>query len=386
MADTSSVQIGALKESTWGTTPASALNARRFVSENLGKRAETIRSDEIDPTAMVTDIVRLGSNQDGGINLELSGQTYDEEFAAVLRSADFPAIDSMAETTISTSDTDNSFNDSATGFPALVVGQWIKVAGFTTAANNGFFQVVSRTTAKVVVTGGTLVTETAGDSVIIQSSTIANGVVQTSFTLEKNFSDITQFFYFQGCRIAELSLDLVSKAKITGTINYLGKAAAALAATTVGTGAYGAATTTRIMNASGHVAKVVENNAPLAPPVYAKSINWSYNTNLRIKDAVANTEAIGIGYGRSVVAGKMQAYFEDEVLFDKYMSDTTSSLAIPVQGPDGYAYVFSFPSIVFTNGDIISGGNDDDVLAELDWEAKKDATQLIMARIDRFNP
>jgi hypothetical protein len=63
--------------------------------------------------------------------------------------------------TLSAASADNSFNDSANGLAGLVVNQWIRVSGFTTAANNGYFKIVSVTAAKVVVKGGTLVVETA---------------------------------------------------------------------------------------------------------------------------------------------------------------------------------------------------------------------------------
>lgn len=70
--------------------------------------------------------------------------------------------------TVSASSTDNSFNDSGSGFPALSAGDLIQVAGFTDSANNGEFRVVSRTAAKVIVTDDTtLVTEAAGDDVTV---------------------------------------------------------------------------------------------------------------------------------------------------------------------------------------------------------------------------
>lgn len=63
--------------------------------------------------------------------------------------------------TVSVSSTDNSFNDSASGFPALLkAGDVIECAGFANASANARHLVVSATAAKVVV-GTTLTTETA---------------------------------------------------------------------------------------------------------------------------------------------------------------------------------------------------------------------------------
>jgi len=67
-----------------------------------------------------------------------------------------------AATTISAADSDDSFNDSASGFPAnLVAGDVVEASSFTAAADNGRFIVVSATTAKIVVDAA-LTTEAAG--------------------------------------------------------------------------------------------------------------------------------------------------------------------------------------------------------------------------------
>lgn len=80
--------------------------------------------------------------------------------------------DDMAATTLSASSTDNSYNDSASGFPNLAEGDVVTVAGFTTAGNNGQATVVSRTASKLVVSGLTLTTEAAGDSVTVVCRTL----------------------------------------------------------------------------------------------------------------------------------------------------------------------------------------------------------------------
>ena len=68
--------------------------------------------------------------------------------------------------TLSADTTDDSFNDSANGFPFLYAGAKIFVAGFANAANNGQHTVVSRTAGKIIVTTN-LTTEAAGPSVTI---------------------------------------------------------------------------------------------------------------------------------------------------------------------------------------------------------------------------
>jgi hypothetical protein len=85
-----------------------------------------------------------------------------------------PPENLLAATTVSASATDNSFNDTAGGFPALLkAGDQVVSSGFTTAANVGRFVASGTPTVnKVIVTGGALVTEaapTAGANIIVQT-------------------------------------------------------------------------------------------------------------------------------------------------------------------------------------------------------------------------
>ena len=80
---------------------------------------------------------------------------------------------SYAATTISAANSDNSINDSASGFPELYEGDLISISGFTgTAANNRICEVVSRTTAKIIVTSlgndAAFVDDAAGETVTVR--------------------------------------------------------------------------------------------------------------------------------------------------------------------------------------------------------------------------
>lgn len=71
--------------------------------------------------------------------------------------------DNLAATTLSVDSTDQSFNDTASGFPLLTAGDLVTTSGFSTPSNNGIFTVVSRTSAKVVVATGSGLTTEAND-------------------------------------------------------------------------------------------------------------------------------------------------------------------------------------------------------------------------------
>lgn len=80
-----------------------------------------------------------------------------------------PGDNLIGKTTLSAASSDNSFNDTASGFPALAkAGDIIRVSGYQTAGNNGKFRLTgTQTTAKLIV-DATLTTEAAGPRVAIE--------------------------------------------------------------------------------------------------------------------------------------------------------------------------------------------------------------------------
>lgn len=384
MSDSSRVQLAGIAEVTWGITPASALTSIRYNTENLGHRKETTRSDEVRQDAQVTDIVEVGSNSDGGYDFEMSFLAHDIYYQGMLREDFTTAMAFGPVTTIDAAAGDNSFNDSGSGFgSALVPGQWIYSKGWVDPANNGYFEIVSATTAKIVVTGGILVTEAVGPSISFDASTLVNGVIEKSFTLEKNMTDATQFMALKGSRMDSLTLNIASRQKVTGAFGTMGKSGALLGVT-AGSGAYVAAPTNKILNASKNVGKLLEGGAVLGAGIFVQTLEVNYNNNLRIIDGVGQGEAVEIGYGRFTANGSLVALFEDEVLYDKYVNSTDSSISVVLTDPDGNTMVLSFPAVVYTNGDVVGSGNDNEVVVALEWEAKMHATQNVMVRIDKF--
>ena len=384
MSDSSQVALAGIAEATWGTTPASALTAIRYTTESLAHRRQTERSDEVRSDRQVTDIFPVGSNADGGYDFEMSYGSHDLYYEGIF-SGDFTAPVAIGPiTTIDAAVGDNSFNDSGSGFgTALVPGQWIQVQGFATGANNGYFEIVSATTAKIIVTGGTLITEAVGPSVSIEASTLTNGITKKHITIEKNFVDKTQFYAFQGCRMNTLTLNIASRSKVTGSFGIIGKHGL-LAQATAGSGAYTAANTNKVLTASANVGKLLEGGAVLGTGVFVQTLEANLSSNLRVVDGVGQEAAVEVGLGRFTVEGTLTALFEDEVLFDKYLNSTESSLSVVLTDADGNTMVLSFPAIVYTNGDVVGSGNDNEVVADLSWEAKMHSTQGVMARLDKM--
>ena len=104
------------------------------------------------------------------------------------------AVAISGATDISAVATGNKFQSSSTDFTAqnIARGQWIYVSGFTESANNGWFKVTEITDANnLAVSCGTLTNEGSGDSISIAGSYIWSGSTEHSYTLQQQFTDLT---------------------------------------------------------------------------------------------------------------------------------------------------------------------------------------------------
>ena len=382
MSDSSQVALRYIKEVTWDTTPAAALTNMRFTSESLDFAINNITSQEIRADRQVTDLVQVGANSQGDVNFEVSGAAMDDLFEGAFYAA-FGATLAFSAATVSATNSDNSFNDSASGFPVLTAGQVIKVAGFTgDTINNGFFIVVSRTTAKIVVVGATLVDDAAGETVTIDGSNLRNGVVAKSFTLEKEYVDKIEFLFFKGMRVGQMTLNLAAQEIMNGTFTFLG-GTSGRDVTTIGTGGPTAAPTKDVLNAVSNLSRLLENGVPLTG-IFIQSLTTTLNNNLRGQPAIGVLGNAAIGAGRVNVTGNITVYFEDGALYDKYIAGTATSILWALEDSAGNGYSIYMPEVKFQTGQILAGGIDQDVVASFDYQAIMDPTLGWTIQLDRF--
>lgn len=382
MSNSSEMQLAYVQESEFGVLKTgSDLQILRYTGESLRQETNTVSSGEIRDDRQVSDVIRTNLNAAGDINVEVSYEAYDDFLKAALMSADWSTPVTIGPiTTLSTSDVDNSINDSGNGLATIVANQWVKVSGFTESANNGYFKIVSVAAGKIVVSGGTLVTEAAGDSVTIaMGAQVANGTTGVSYNIEKMFDDLSnEFAILTGMTIDTFSLDIASDQILTGAFGFLGKREVSDTATS-GTG-YTAATTGDVMNAVDDVTSILENQASFD----TVSMSLQLQNNLRSRLQVGSLGAISIGNGVVDLTGTLQAYFESKTTMDKYRNMTATSLAVAIEDGDGNGYVIDMPRVKFTSGQQVAGGQSQDIIADLGFTAFMHATEEVTIRIARF--
>lgn len=384
MSDSSQTALRFLKEVTWGATPAAAMTDLPFDSESLKQTTGTRTSNEIRADRQVKDITRIQVDSAGDINFTGQYAAHDELLAGVMMGA-FAADISVAFTSVVTIAADaTGFTDSGNGFVAagIVVGQWLKFSGFADNTIDGFYRVVTVAAGTITTSPVPPATEVAGASVTIKGSLLTNGTTFTSFTLEKEFADITEFLSYTGMVAGQLQLNIPSNEAMTGVVSFQGKSEVGAGAT-VGTGGPAAAPENDEFNSIDNIKDVRFDGA--ATTLDLTEITLSLENNLRPRPAIGNVGPVGMGLGRVNVSGTLKAYFETRTEMDLYRNFTAvNGLSWRTQDAAGNGYVFDLGKLRITDAQQVAGGNDQDVIAELSFEAYRDAASTFTVAVNRF--
>ena len=394
-ADSSRVQLYMGEEQCWGADPTTVsprpvLTAVRFTGESLTHTQDSVTSDEIRSDGQVTDLVRTQVGAEGDINYELSYGTFDRFFEGALRADWSSEVDvnngtgspQTATVTIASPLNVLTVTGSPNPLKNIQVGAFIRVTGSATSpTNNGFYEVLANASGALTVSPAFAAPET-GTNLRIQSSHLRNGVTKKSYVIEKRFTDLSpqEILYFTGMRVGGASLSIVPGEIVTGSMSFLGKRGFA-SNTSVGISDV-AAPAGDVANAVDNVSDLLLDGSALAADL--TQLTFEINNNTRNKPAVANLGNIDIGLGRFNVEGNITAYFKDRTLYDKYLAFTAHSWSFAITVGDD-AYVIEFPSIKFSNGVIVAEGNDQDIVANMDFTARRDPTKGYTMAINRFS-
>ena len=224
MSDTSKEQVGIVEESTWGTTPASALASFGYVTgvsgglERTTERTNSLRSDYRRPVT-----VRTGDMGNLTLNSEVAyGDPIISTVLEGLLRSDWSSAQTVTATDISFANSDNSVSSVAEDLTVFPVATWVKVSG--TSSNDGYHFVITSTTSKLTFGSQTTITdESSGTAFTLSSSGyIRDGSTPRSYTVERNFgSPSTPFRPQKGLYVSSLSID-VPMGFVTCSVGFTG--------------------------------------------------------------------------------------------------------------------------------------------------------------------
>lgn len=393
LASSNRAQVRYIPEATFGVTPTTGncINLRA-TGESLAFEIQTTTSQEIRADRQITDVVQTGASTSGGVNMEFSYKEYDALIEATLQGtwAHFgtEGLGAAAAVTIDSTAGTLTWGVAPTGSSVLTgleVGQWFKLIAPSDAADGAYLKVASRTSTTITVAAATPIPGTGSRSnvanVQVKSSRVKNGTTQRSFSIEKEFADVAQFFLYKGMTASKMSVQFQSGSIVGGSFEFMGTVSSRAGARQL-PGTPAASQTFDVMNAVSGVGNIYEAGVPLTG-TFIKSINLDIDNALRGQDAIGTMGFVGIASGTVSVGGAIEMYLADGTMYDKLVNNTSSSLSWFVRDGLGNGYVITADKVKFSGGGVTAGGLNQDVMLSMNWQGLMDSTGKTIA-IDRL--
>lgn len=387
MSDSNRIQLTYAKNTgAYGALPSSGGKVIRVASEGLVQATESVRSKEIRADRQVTDIVRTGISVAGPIAGELSYGAYDDFIQWALFHSGSAWSAEVTNGAVNLSIASNVITRASGSWVSdgFAKGRWVTLSGFSEGANNGVYGKITAITATTLTIGAvTLVDEGAGASkTVTQLAYVENGTALTEFALERQYADLSnEFAQYVGCGLNGLSLAVNAKGIIEATFDVIGKKEQS--ATSSMDSTPDAAPTNDVMNAVDHVTAVYEGGYAAGNILGVLGFTLQAGNNLRARDQIGTLGAISLGTGSFDVRGTLRAYFQDKTLFDKYLSWTKTSLSLLLKDGASNRYFLDVPSCRLGSGRRVAGGQNQDIIADLTFEAYRDSTEGVTHRWSR---
>ena len=374
----------------------------RMTGESFDYNVKTEQSKEIRADRQVTDTIPVSATAQGGFNFEMSFKEYDWVLEGIAQNT-FAAYGtaglSAAIATLTLAAGSITAGAAPTGndaFTTLQKGQWFSVKppiGATQAVKDYFAgrafrvsTVTAPTSTVITLDAATPINTTiAGTSMsggMISSSSLVNGSAMKSYSIEVGHLDISQYRQYLGMIPSKMDLKIGVGSIITGSVDFMGKAMTMAASTGMGTPVNSQSYTPA--NAVKGVFDIFEGGASITATTYIKSADISIDNSLRGQEAVGVFGNAGVAAGTIKASGKLEVYFADAVLYNKFLNNTETSFSIPVMDKDGNGYVIFFPRVKYTAAKVNSSGLDQDDMLSLDFTALMDTAATASTYLKTF--
>jgi len=269
----------------------------------------------------------------------------------------------------------NSLFDNArdTGV-TLAAGEWLKMSGWATAANNVWARIkaidtVARTITFDAQTGMAADPATTERVELYYGDTVENGTGAVSahqFAVERRFEDQSPVLreLFTGMALNNFSLNLQPQAIATGAVTFFGFNSAVQdegGSAHIGTTPPAlyefapvdvAAPTNDVYNTSNNVGRLGRG----VDAIDALGVNFvleasiELTNNLRRDPAVGVFGAANIGAGEVGVTGTLRTYFDNKDILEQINTNAETSVDLSVVDNSGQAMLFDMPRIKFSGG------------------------------------
>lgn len=290
----------------------------------------------------------------------------------------------VAGVNLTAANADNSFSRASGSFvtDGFVVGQRIRAFGFATSSNNAIWQITSIPSAtKIIVTGSVAVAnDSSAAGCALFGDHVRDGTTARSFHFERQYKDITRFVSYRGLRVGKFSLSISARQIIKAVLSLMGVKGVAAGSTVMG--ALTTANKNKICAAGVNVGTVKEGGSALTQA--CAELSWDVEAGLEAVDTIESKEHNQINLGTTRVTGRARLYFTDSTYYDKFQDHTESSFEHQITDKAGNVYYVSFPSILYSTAPIATPGKNQQIWADMNFQAISNATYGCQIMIDRI--
>ncbi len=380
-ASSSVEQLGYIQEAVFGVTPVTGNYKKlRMTGESLTYEISKESSEEINDSRTVSSMIPVSATASGGIDTEISYAEYDPLLEAVLQSS-FSAFGTNGVGATFTGDfTATSITASAattgtSAFTLLKKGQFFRLSAPGNANNGKILRVsltVAPTSTVITLASSTPLTAATGVTLCaVASARLTNGANQHSFSIERQNSDIGEYWVYSGMTASSMDLSISSGSRSTMNFSFMGKKAKRntvtnLPGTAVESHAYDIHS-----GSTGPACYIWVDGAPLVG-TFVQSVSLTYDNALRAQEAVCELGSIGIGSGTVALTGTLEVYFANGALFDKFQANENISFTVSTLDNAGNGYIITIPKANLSTLSTSAGGKDQDMMLSIEITALRD--------------
>lgn len=385
MSSSNLVRLAYIPEVTYGVTPvAGNFKTARFISESLSGTPDTVESQQIRTDRLSSGQIVTGLQVGGAVGFELAKEAALEDFIA---SAMYSDWSTLALVTV-----DLSYNSGtkiltrASGSwisDGIVVGDILTLAGFTNAGNNVQVQVAEVIDADEVRVVGpsTLVTEVGTGTSFKRADKIEIGVTKKSFSICKQFLDLTtKGINYRGMIVSEMELNVAFGELVAGSMTFQGNdyVTADTASELMTDGrTIDAAATTQTFNGSVDMPFFATSalGAFDISNLLVQSLSISLSNNLSAQTVIGDIAPVDYSAGTAAIGIEMAAYLNDPswAILAKKLTQDPFEVGFLVKNNGGF-YGFYMPAVQVSFEDPASPGANQDILLSMSGTAKVGAT------------
>lgn len=313
------VSVRYAPETTFGTAGTSAQVLRR-VSSSLNLTKDVFTSNEVRSDQQVYDLRHGVRRVAGGIQGELSTQSWDDFIEAALRGTWASGGTGSNANLTSIAVSGSAFVAGGGSFitQGFKVGDVVRLSGFTHANVAKNFRITALTATNMTVfPAPAAMTAQTTFTIAVAGKKVTTGVQKRSFTIEQNYPDSDFSELFLGCRIGSMSLGLPPSGMATVGFDFQGKDGQNLAAPAAPYFASPTAQTATGILAGLNGSLLIDGTAS----AIVTGLDLQVQNNLSSQPVVGANTVPEIFYGRTVITGNVSVFLEDENFMNVFLNE-----------------------------------------------------------------